>query len=60
MQITRVNTYKNPDRVRRKVLLDSDRLKEKARGIFYRIEDANEHIDNKIDRACQIIDEWIG
>jgi hypothetical protein len=60
MTITKLNYYKNPDRITRKVLLDTDRVKEKVKQLPERIEDINVLVDGKIDRFCGWLVDKIG
>lgn len=60
MTITRLNYYKNPDRVIRKVLLDTDRLKERIKQLPERIVELNDWVDDKIDKVCGRIVDLIG
>ena len=49
MQIIKVTTSKNPDRVQRKTLFDTSRLKHRAKEVIDRIGEYNEVIDCKVD-----------
>jgi hypothetical protein len=62
MKITRIDRYRNPNRIKRKVLLDTDQVKNKPRHIVERIEDAvealsaiDEWLDKKLTNICDII-----
>lgn len=61
MKITRLTRYRTPrgHRVRRTLLLDTDRVKEKIKSIPERIEDVNQALERKVDRfvgrMCDII-----
>jgi hypothetical protein len=62
MKITRIDRYRNPNRIKRKVLLDTDQVKNKPRHIVDRIEDAVEALDviekwadRQLTRICDII-----
>jgi hypothetical protein len=50
MQITRITTTKNPDRVKRKVLLNTDDLKLKFKELPDKINELNEAAHDKIDK----------
>jgi hypothetical protein len=62
MKITKVSTYRNPDRIKRRVLLDTDQPKNRPRNIVERIEEALEYlsrvehrVDNLLTRICDYI-----
>jgi hypothetical protein len=58
MKITRLNYYKNPDSVKRKVLVDTDRLKEKTKDYLQTgwvvIAGLHDRIESKIDNILDI------
>jgi hypothetical protein len=60
MLITRITTKKHPDMIVCKVILDTGRLRRRAKDIYKRIEEVNEVMDRKIDRTARRICDILG
>jgi hypothetical protein len=57
MKITELRYYKNPDRVKRKVLLDTYRLGRRVKEFY---DSTNDRVDRKLDRLCSKLVDFLG